>query len=101
MVGYCADHTLGKRLIERRPEVRIFGELHPLRAEVVIMNSYSAHADEPGLLGFIGQMDRERFKNIFLVHGAPKRQDLFKATLEANGYRNVTAPERGESVALA
>lgn len=101
MVGYCAEHTLGKRLIDKHPEVRIFGEKHQLRAEVVVMNSYSAHADEPGLLKVIHSMDRERLKKIFLVHGAPQRQDAFKAALEADGYKGVRIPEHGESFELS
>ncbi|MEZ4703102.1 MAG: MBL fold metallo-hydrolase [Rhodothermales bacterium] len=97
MVGFCAEHTLGKKLIDKLPEVRIFGETHPLRAEVVVMNSYSAHADEPGLLSVIGTLDKSQLRKIFLVHGAPERQDAFKATLERNGYRDVVIPEHGES----
>lgn len=100
IVGYCADHTLGKRIVERRPEVKIFGEPHALRAEVVVMNSYSAHADEPGLLDFIGRLDRERLRHVFLVHGAPERQEKLKQALDAAGYRNVSIPEHGTSVAL-
>jgi metallo-beta-lactamase family protein len=100
IVGYCAEHTLGKRIVERRPEVRIFGEMHPLRAEVVVMNSYSAHADEPGLLDFIGKMDRDRFRRIFLVHGAPERQDLFRDALARAGYQNLTIPDYKESFQL-
>lgn len=101
IVGYCADHTLGKRIVERRPEVRIFGETHALRAEVVVMNSYSAHADEPGLLGFLGTLDRPRLRRVFLVHGAPARQEAFRQALEGAGYRNIHVPEHGETVALA
>jgi metallo-beta-lactamase family protein len=100
MVGYCADHTLGKRLIDRQPEVRIFGERYKLRAEVVVMNRYSAHADEPGLLRVIHSMDSKRLRNIFLVHGAPERQDAFKAALEREGYTRVAIPDHGESVDL-
>ncbi|QXD17071.1 MBL fold metallo-hydrolase [Rhodocaloribacter litoris] len=100
IVGYCADHTLGKRIVERRPEVRIFGEPHALRAEVVVMNSLSAHADEPGLLDFIGRLDRDRLRRIFLVHGAPERQEAFKQALEARGYRDVVIPEYRESFEL-
>ena len=100
IVGYCADHTLGKRLVERLPFVNIFGDPHPLRAEVAVMNSYSAHADEQELVDFIGHIDRERLRNIFLVHGAPERQDLFKEALERNGYQNVVIPEKGFSVRL-
>ncbi|MEM8489062.1 MAG: MBL fold metallo-hydrolase [Bacteroidota bacterium] len=100
MVGYCADHTLGKRLIEKRPEVRIFGESHPLRADVVVMNQYSAHADEPGLLNVVQALNQNRLRKIFLVHGAPQRQDAFKERLGDEGYRDVVIPEHGESFTL-
>lgn len=100
MVGYCADHTLGKRLIEKRPEVRIFGESHPLRADVVVMNQYSAHADEPGLLNVVQALNKDQLQKVFLVHGAPERQDAFKERLESEGYRDVIIPEHGESFTL-
>jgi len=45
IVGYQAENTLGKRLVLREPVVNIFGEPHALRAEVVVLNSFSAHAD--------------------------------------------------------
>ena len=99
IVGYCADHTLGKRIVERRPEVNIFGEPHRLRAEVQVMNSYSAHADEEGLLHFIDQM-RSRPARIVLVHGSSERQAALTDALHAAGYADVAAPEHGESVAL-
>ena len=100
MVGYCADHTLGKRLIEKRPIVRIFGDEHALRADVEVMNSYSAHADEPELLDFIGHLDRDRLQKLLLVHGAPERQSLLKGALEELGYDNVVVPDRGDSFVL-
>ena len=100
IVGYCADHTLGKKLVDQLPEVRIFGEMHKLRAEVVVMNRYSAHADEPGLLKVIQSMDKKRLKQIYLVHGAPEKQEAFKDRLKREGYTNVMIPEHGESVEL-
>ncbi|MEX2472264.1 MAG: MBL fold metallo-hydrolase [Gemmatimonadota bacterium] len=100
IVGYCAEHTLGKRIVERRPEVKIFGEPHLLRAEVAVMNSYSAHADEPELLEFIGRLDRQRLRKIFLVHGEPGRQIALANSLEERGYEDVSMPERGDSVEL-
>ena len=100
IVGYCADHTLGKRLVERRDEVKIFGEPHRLKAEVVVMNSYSAHADEPELLRFIGALDRDRLERVALVHGAPERQNAFKAALEREGYQGLLVPERGDHVEI-
>lgn len=100
IVGYCADGTLGKKLVERRPAVRIFGEEHALRAEVVVMNSYSAHADEPGLVRFLGSLDRDRLRRVFLVHGEPRRQEALRARLQAEGYQGLTIPAHGESFRL-
>ena len=100
IVGYCADHTLGKKIVDKLPEVRIFGETYPLRAEVVVMNSYSAHADEPGVVSFINKLDRDRLKKIFLVHGSPDRQELMRTALQNAGHRNVEIPEFGETVEL-
>ncbi len=100
IVGYCADHTLGKKLVDKLPRIRIFGDNYTLRADVEVMNSYSAHADEPGMLDFIGKLDRDRLRRLFLVHGAPERQDLFMAALRREGYQNIHVPEHGESVIL-
>ncbi len=100
IVGYCADHTLGKRLIEKRPIVRIFGEEHALKADVEVMNSYSAHADEPELIDFLGHLDRDRLQKLVLVHGAPERQTLLKGALVELGYDNVVIPDRGDSFTL-
>jgi metallo-beta-lactamase family protein len=100
IVGYCAPHTLGRRIVERRQEVRIFGEMHKLRAHVEVMNAYSAHADEPELVRFIGHLDPERLKKIFLVHGDPVRQEALTLALAAAGYPGAVAPGRGETFEL-
>jgi len=100
IVGYCAEHTLCHRIAKKLPWVRIFGEEHTLRANVEVMHSLSAHADEPGLLDFIGKLDRGRLKRIFMVHGAPKRQAAFEQALMREGYTNISLPDYGDSVAL-
>jgi metallo-beta-lactamase family protein len=100
IVGYCADHTLGKKLVDREPVVRIFGEEHARRCRVEVMNSLSAHADQPGLLAFLGRLDRDRLRRVFLVHGAPERQAALQAALESEGYRGVSIPAPGEAVTL-
>lgn len=100
MVGYCAEHTLGRRLIEHSPEVRIFGEPYRVRAEVEVMNSYSAHADEPELLTFLDHLDRERLRKVFLVHGDPPRQAALARALHRHGYPEVESPKRGHHVHL-
>ena len=100
IVGYQAEHTLGRRLAEQQPEVKIFGEMVPLRAEVEVMSAFSAHADEPGLVSFIGALDRDRLQRVFLVHGEPDRQAALAEALAGVGIADVQAPARGESFEL-
>ena len=52
IVGYSAEHTLGRKIVEREPVVKIFGEEYNLNAEVVVFNSLSAHADSNELLQY-------------------------------------------------
>ena len=100
MVGFCAPHTLGRRIVEQRPEVRIFGEPHRLRAGVEVMNSYSAHADEPELVEFVSHLDPQRLKRIFLVHGDADRQLRLRDAFSSAGYPDAYGPGRGESFEL-
>ena len=100
IVGFMAEHTLGRRLVERRETVKIFGRPHALRAEVEVMNTFSAHADEPGLVDFIGALDRDRLQKVFLVHGEPDRQAALTDALREAGVTDVEAPARGHAVTL-
>ncbi len=101
IVGFMAEHTLGRKLVDKLPTVNIFGRPHQLRAQVVIMSAFSAHADEPGLLDFIGRMDRTRLKSIFLVHGEPEPQAALTAALNRDGFANVVSPDKGTTFELA
>lgn len=69
-VGWQAPHTLGRRILERTPEVNIFGEPYHNRAHVVALNGFSGHADQPELIEWVGAMER-RPQHTFLVHGEP------------------------------
>ena len=96
IVGYQAEHTLGRRIVERNPEVSIFGEVKKLNAEVVVMNSFSAHADKNELMNFVGNFDRNVLNNIFLVHGDLDQAQKFVATLTEKKFKRVDIPERLE-----
>lgn len=100
IVGYCAPHTLGRRIVERQENVEIFGEKLRLRAQVEVMNTYSAHADGPELLRFVTQLDPDRLRHIFLVHGETERQDPLADAFRTAGYAGCSAPQRGEVVEL-
>jgi metallo-beta-lactamase family protein len=97
VVGYMAKDTLGKRIVDREPVVRIFGVEYELNAEVVIVNSISAHADKNGLLEFVNQC--LPLKKVFLVHGDLEQSQAFKEALLARGVEAVI-PEKGEEIVL-
>ncbi len=96
MVGYSAQNTLGRRIMEKSPYVKIFGEEYQLRAEVIVLDSFSAHADSDELIDYVNQFDKSRMQNIFLVHGDYDQQEIFETRLYENGFKNVTIPERGD-----
>jgi metallo-beta-lactamase family protein len=94
VVGFQAEHTLGRRVVERQPVLRIFGEDVALHARVEVINGYSAHADRTELttwLGFVRDKS-PKLGPIWLVHGEAPVQDEFKAALVAKGY-SVECPE--------
>ena len=98
ITGYSAEHTLGRRIVEKNPELSILGEQYKLKAEVAVMNSLSAHADRTELLSYIGQFHRERLQNIFLVHGDYDQQQKFSEGLRTElGFSRVEIPEEGNT----
>jgi metallo-beta-lactamase family protein len=99
IVGFQAEHTLGRRIVEKRESIKVFGDEVPLRARVEVLNGYSAHADRNELGTWLDAVKASspRLTGVFLVHGEPKAQDALKARLAARGYA-VQAPEPGHSV---
>jgi metallo-beta-lactamase family protein len=101
IVGFQAEHTLGRRIVEKRDMLKIYGEEVPLRARVEILNGYSAHADRGELhrwLTAVRSSSKAKFP-VHLVHGEPEAQDALAATLRDEGY-TVTTPDRGTTVPL-
>jgi metallo-beta-lactamase family protein len=68
IVSFQAQHTLGRRIAERQPVVKILGEEYELRAEVEVMDEFSAHADRNGLLEYVKNINPQKLKKVFLVH---------------------------------
>lgn len=97
IVGFMAQHTLGRRLVERRPTVKIWGVERELRAEVEVLNAFSAHADRDDLLAYVSACGKPR--RVFLVHGEPDQQVPLREELIRRGNR-VDIPKRGDSVEL-
>jgi metallo-beta-lactamase family protein len=101
IVGFQAQHTLGRRLVERRDEVRIFGLPHTRRCEVVVLDGFSAHADQAGLLAYAEETRRRGpLRRVVLVHGEPPAQDTFARLLSEHGFPTVDVPEPGQRLRL-
>jgi metallo-beta-lactamase family protein len=99
IVGFMAQHTLGRRIVERRPRIKIWGVERDLRAKVEVLQSMSAHADRNDLLAFADACGAKT-RRIFLVHGEVDGQTALKDTLVERGFQ-VTVPARGEVADLA
>ena len=101
VVGFMAEHTLGRRIVEKRESLRIYGADVPLNAHVEILNGYSAHADRTELATWLEAVKATspKLSRVLLVHGEPPAQVELSAALTAKGYA-VSAPAPGDQCAL-
>ncbi|HOJ33648.1 MAG TPA: MBL fold metallo-hydrolase [Candidatus Hydrogenedentes bacterium] len=88
IIGFQAQNTLGRRIVEREREIKIFGVKHPLRAEVKVLNALSAHAGRTELIEY-GMKFKDKAEKVLLVHGEDDaRNALYKALVDS-GCQNV------------
>ncbi|MCX7018032.1 MAG: MBL fold metallo-hydrolase [bacterium] len=102
IVGFQAENTLGRRLVEKQPEVKILGDTYKVNAEIVVINSFSAHADSEELREFARQAAASgALKKIFVVHGEETAALALQQTLTADLPNIETVvPKRGETFQL-
>ena len=99
MVGYCARHTLGRRIMERQPTIRILGEEYRLRAEVAFIGGLSTHADRDELLEYMRGMSSPP-RTVYIVHGDESQSLAYAGHLRAEGMRQVHVPTEGQTFDL-
>lgn len=99
IVNFCAEHTLGKRIVERVPELKIFGEMYPLRAEVAMINAFSSHADRDELMSYV-EATKGTIERYFIVHGEEDQSLSLAERVRDMTGKEVVVPRRGESVEL-
>jgi metallo-beta-lactamase family protein len=92
-VGYQAEGTLGRSLVDGARRVHIHGEEVEVRAEVVMLDVFSAHADQEELLRWVREAAPER---IALVHGEEEGRQALAAALRESFAGEVLLPARGE-----
>jgi metallo-beta-lactamase family protein len=99
ITGFQAEHTLGRKLVQKQPEVNIFGEPMRVRAEIQNLDSLSGHADQKDLLEWIKPLAPGLGK-VFLVHGEPKQSAALAEALHSNYQLDALAPALGQSFYL-
>ncbi len=110
MVGYQAQNTLGRRILDlglkyeksgrkgAPPVVKFFNKEYPLKAHVVRLDGFSAHADKNEMLHFLKKSNL-KIKKIALVHGEEDQILSFAESLKKEGF-SVMVPKRGETVVV-
>ncbi len=100
-VGYQAESTLGRRIVDHVSPIKIFGEEIEVAARIHTINALSAHADRGGLLRWFDACKGKNLKRVFAVHGDPAQTDAMVGLLQEHGAPNALAPVPGQKVALA
>jgi metallo-beta-lactamase family protein len=99
-VGFQAENTLGRRLMDGFKDVKIFGEPYPVHAQIESIAGFSAHADRKGLHGWIERFDKRRLRGVFLVHGELDAATDLAFNIESNGLPRPAIPVRGQGFDL-
>lgn len=105
IVGFQAEHTLGRRIVEKRETLRILGNEVPLAAEVKVLLGYSAHADRGELHRWLqsvrqsGKTDGRSHPKVYLVHGEKEAQEAFAERIRADNFP-VEIPAPGTVVTI-
>jgi metallo-beta-lactamase family protein len=96
-VGFQAEHTLGRKLLEGVNPVPILGDQVPVRAKLLRGEGFSGHADRDGLLAWIdGVRGKGSVDRVFLVHAEPPAREAFAEMLKKRGIRHVEKPMQGD-----
>jgi metallo-beta-lactamase family protein len=99
IVGFQAIHTLGRRIVEREPELKIFGRMYPLNAHVKTLNGFSSHADANEFRGWLNGRGPTT-KKVFVVHGEPDQQEGLETLLRELDYTHIHRPAMGDEFTI-
>lgn len=92
LVGYQAEGTRGRQLLEGAHEIKIFGKYYPVKADIHHIESLSAHADQQGILNWLKDI-KNLPEKVYLVHGEPNALDALRIKIESDFQWNVLVPE--------
>ncbi|PRR78646.1 Ribonuclease [Clostridium liquoris] len=87
-VGYQAEGTLGRAILNGAKKVKIFGEEIAVNAQIYNLQGLSGHADRQGLITWLDSF-KNKPKGVLLVHGEKESQNSFKELLDSKGYTSL------------
>jgi len=96
MVGYAEPNSIGGRIRGGAKTIKVFGEEYEIKADIVVMDSYSAHGDYNEMIKYLNCQSKDLVKNLYLVHGEYETQLKYKERLIENGFKNINIPKQGE-----
>ncbi|MCA6078434.1 MBL fold metallo-hydrolase RNA specificity domain-containing protein [Fulvivirga sedimenti] len=94
-IGYCAEGTLGRELLDGKKEIMSSDGVLPVMATIIGTDALSGHADQDELMNFVLHQNEKLLKRVFLVHGEPDSMSAFSTYLEKEGYQ-ITIPVQGQ-----
>jgi metallo-beta-lactamase family protein len=98
-IGYQAEGTLGRHIVDGAKSVRIFGQPRPIRARIAQINGFSAHADRDDLLRWISKLSVKP-RHVFITHGEKNAAENFQEFLQQKTGFEASVPEYGMKVRL-
>ncbi len=96
IVGYQAENTLGRRIVEHVSPLNILGTPYKLRARVHTINALSAHADRTALMNWFDRVNGPALKEVFAIHGELDKVTAMVELLKAHGAQHAVAPAPGQ-----
>ncbi|MVO08612.1 MBL fold metallo-hydrolase [Flavobacterium sp. TP390] len=95
LVGYQAEGTRGRKLLEGEPTIKMYGKVYPVKATVLSIEGLSAHGDQNDLIHWLSEL-KDKPNKIFLVHGEAAGAEELKNKIEERLQISCEIPKRGE-----
>jgi metallo-beta-lactamase family protein len=97
VTGWQAPNTLGRRIVNKEPVVKIFGDEFDVKAHLEVITGFSGHADRDELLAWAGAMQKKP-EHTFIVHGEVESSQALADSLQKGlGFNNIAIPEMHQS----
>ena len=95
-VGYQVEGTQGRQMIDGAESIQLYHETIKVNAQIHMINGFSAHADQSDLLAWMAEF--EKLDKVFLIHGEPRQQAIFKQIIEEKLHKNTHIVKYAEEI---